>query len=300
MKSLVFSAAMITGEEPQTTNALALLSTLVKNNLDIDEHNPLRIVFGMIRPGEIQTVRSIVALRLRDIFDDWGKTHGKTYRFYTDDSNPNELCYIFYINNEDQKEVRAEQPTNAPSVVDSSVKLEWVEHKHRPVKPATFVDDLLISNETGEIVPFFHSSMETLCVQTEMVKRLFYTQFFNKEGLLDVLGESNRAGDVVKKLFKFNTVSYDEFLAFKPFMNFSESSHQTYPWGESFVSQDGTVLLRVRKLSSTSDMEYSHWYTITKKEEKQLCRPVDYIEKLNELYKVCFKPKEEKGDEKAE
>lgn len=176
---------------------------------------------------------------------------------------------------------------------------EWVEHRHRPVKPATFVDDLLISNETGEIVPFFHSSTETLSSQTEMVKRLFYTQFFNKEGLLDVLGESNRAGDVVKKLFKFNTVSYDEFLAFKPFMNFSESSHQTYPWGESFVSQDGTILLRVRKLSSTSDMEYSHWYIITKKEEKSLCRPVDYVEKLNELYKVCFKPKEEKGDEKA-
>lgn len=189
---------------------------------------------------------------------------------------------------------------NPFETVDSSIKMEWVEHKHRPVKPVTFVDDLLISNETGEIVPFFHSSMETLSSQTEMVKRLFHTQFFNKEGLLDVLGESNRAGDVVKKLFKFNTVSYDEFLAFKPFMNFSESSHQTYPWGESFVSLDGTILLRVRKLSSTSDMEYSHWYIITKKEEKSLCRPVDYIEKLNELYKVCFKPKEEKGDEKAQ
>lgn len=186
---------------------------------------------------------------------------------------------------------------NPFKTVDSSIKMEWVEHKHRPVKHAEFIEDLLISNEMGEIVPFFHSSMETLQVQTEMVKRLFYTQFFNKEGLLDVLGESNRAGEVVKKLFKFNTVSYDEFLAFKPFMNFSESSHQTYPWGESFVSQDGTVLLRVRKLSSTSDVEYSHWYIITKKEEKQLCRPVDYVEKLNELYKVCFKPKEEKGDE---
>ena len=184
--------------------------------------------------------------------------------------------------------------------VDSAIKLEWVEHKHRQVKHAEFIEDLLISNETGEIVPFFHSSMDTLQVQTEMVKRLFYKQFFNKEGLLDVLGEGNRAAEVVKKLFKFNPVSYDEFLAFKPFMNFSESSHQTYPWGESFVSQDGTVLLRVRKLSNMSDMEYSHWYIITKKEEKQLCRPVDYIEKLNELYKVCFKPKEEKGDETAQ
>lgn len=189
---------------------------------------------------------------------------------------------------------------NPFKTVDSAIKLEWVEHKHRPVKHAEFIEDLLISNEMGEIVPFFHCSMDTLQVQTEMVKRLFYTQFFNKEGLLDALGESNRAGEVIKKLFKFNTVSYDEFLAFKPFMNFSESSHQEYPWGESFVSQDGTVLLRVRKLSNTSDMEYSHWYIITKKEEKQLCRPVDYVEKLNELYKVCFKPKEEKGDETAQ
>lgn len=189
---------------------------------------------------------------------------------------------------------------NPYKTVDSAIKLEWVEHKHRQVKPAEFIEDLLISNETGEIVPFFHSTMDTLLVQTEMVKRLFYTQFFNREGLLDALGESNRAGEVVNKLFKFNTVSYDEFLAFKPFMNFSESSHQTYPWGESFVSQDGTVLLRVRKLSNTSSIEYSHWYIITKKEEKQLCRPVDYVEKLNELYKVCFKPKEEKGDEKAQ
>lgn len=184
--------------------------------------------------------------------------------------------------------------------IDSAIKLEWVEHKHRPVKHAEFIEDLLISNEMGDIVPFFHSDMETFCIQTEMVKRLFYTQFFNKEGLLDALGESNRAGEVVKKLFKFNTVSYDEFLAFKPFMNFSESSHQTYSWGESFVSHGGTVLLRVRKLSNTSDIEYSHWYIITKKEEKQLCRPVDYVNKLNELYKVCFKPKEEKGDETAQ
>ena len=81
MKTLVFAASSISGKEPETTNALALLSTLVKNNLEIDGLNPLRVVFGMIKPGEHQTVRSLVVPYLKEVFDDWGKPMEKPIVF---------------------------------------------------------------------------------------------------------------------------------------------------------------------------------------------------------------------------
>lgn len=258
MKSLVFSAAMITGEEPQTTNALALLSTLVKNNLDIDENNPLRIVFGMIKPGEIQTVRSIVALRLRDIFDDWGKTHGKTYRFYVDDSNPNEVCYIFYINNEDQKDVQASQPTFAPSVVD----------------------DVFFKDEQGQLIPFFATPIEKFKTFSKAMLTKMVEYFYHPTGR--VFDSVDHFVDVLNKHFTVEVIGEESFKTFRDFLPNKTPDYVSRARWSYWVGLNRKVLVNFdNTFYGVRDVSFNHVYAIiTNKGDVNI---VDVLEKLSHI-----------------
>lgn len=196
MKTLVFAASGITGKEPETTNAPALLSTLVKNNLEIDGLNPLRVVFGMIKPGERQTVRSLVVPYLKDVFDDWGKTNGKTYRVYTEDKGTDEIHYVFYLDDENQgkEEVIAQQPTFAPSVVD----------------------DIFFKDEQGNLIPFLGTAVEKLKTFSRALLEKMLEHLTHPNGRLFERGA--HFVEALNRHFDIETITEEDFVKSRDFL----------------------------------------------------------------------------------
>lgn len=266
MKSLVFSAATITGKEPETTNALALLSTLVKNNLDIDGLNPLRVVFGMIKPGEHQTVRSLVVPYLKDIFDDWGRTNGKTYRVYTEDKGTDEIHYVFYLDDENQgkEEVIAQQSTFAPSVVD----------------------DIFFKDEQGNLIPFFSTPKEKFetfskALLTKMAEYLTHPngRFFTQTGPFDHEPSYGFVKDI-NKHFKITLITEEEFEKFKDFLPNKVPYHISRIWMRYWVGLNRKVLVCFNNsIYAGRDVTLNYIYAIVKNEGD--VDIVDVLEKLN-------------------
>lgn len=271
MKTLVFAASGITGKEPETTNALALLSTLIRNNLDIDGLNPLRVVFGMIKPGEHQTVRSLVVPYLKDIFDDWGKSNGKTYRVYTEDKGADEIHYIFYIDNENQgkEEVIGQQPTFAPSVVD----------------------DIFFKDEQGNLIPFFATPIEKFETFSKALLTKMMEYLYHPTGRL--FDSVDHFVDVLNKHFTVEVIGEESFNTFRDFLPNKTPDYVSRMRMKYWLGLNRKVLICFdNTLYRVRDVRFNYVYAIiTNNGDVDI---VDVLEKLNHISALTT---EEQDDE---
>ena len=272
MKTLVFNANAISGDEPETSEILEWIGVVIYGNLMNASHESLRVTFNTIIPGENQTVQSLLIPRLKNVFDDWCKQQGKTYRVFLETSTESELSYIFYIDDgvQGQEAVEAQQPTFAPTVVD----------------------DIFFKDERGQLIPFFATPIEKFetfsrDLLTKMEEHLTHPngRFFIRCDPCDPNPTYGFVRDI-NKHFDVTLMTEEEFEKFKDFFPNKVPDHISRIWMRYWVGLNRKVLVCFNNTiyQEGSSTIYTYVYAIL--ESKDDINAVDVLEKLNLLLKL--------------